>query len=79
MPFRRPDPSGPSRKSDDRDEWLVADEHTKVEKWRLYVLTEAGYSLGLAQRIAMSAADLHVACEMLAQGCSPDKAAEILL
>ena len=71
--------SDPSPK-DDRDEWLVDDERTQVEKWRIYVLSEAGYPLGIAQRLAMSfSVDLHVACEILKGGCSPEVAADILL
>jgi hypothetical protein len=55
------------------------DERSKVESWRLHILIEAGYPLPLAERIAVSEADLHVACEMLGQGCAPETAAEILL
>lgn len=54
-------------------------EREKVESWRLHVLVEAGYPLSLAERLAVSEADLHVACEMLGQGCAPETAAEILL
>lgn len=55
------------------------DERSKVESWRLHILIEAGYPLPLAERLAVSEADLHVACEMLVQGCEPKTAAEILL
>jgi hypothetical protein len=55
------------------------DERSKVESWRLHILIEAGYPLPLAERIAVSEADLHVACEMLRQGCAAETAAEILL
>jgi hypothetical protein len=55
------------------------DERSKVESWRLHILIEAGYPLPLAERIAVSEADLHVSCEMLRQGCAPETAAEILL
>ncbi len=54
-------------------------EKAKVESWRLHVLIEAGYPLPLAERIAASEVDLHVAEEMIAAGCSPATAAEILL
>jgi hypothetical protein len=57
----------------------VADERSKVESWRLHVLIEAGYPLPLAERVAVSEADLHVACEMVESGCAPETAAEILL
>ena len=57
----------------------VADERSKVESWRLHVLIVAGYPLPLAERVAVSEADLHVACEMLESGCAPETAAEILL
>ena len=50
-----------------------------MESWRLHVLIEAGYPLPLAERLAVSEADLHVACEMLSLGCTPATAAEILL
>ena len=55
------------------------DERSKVESWRLHILIEAGYPLPLAERIAVSEADLHVACEMLLRGCKPETATEILL
>jgi hypothetical protein len=51
------------------------DEQSKVESWRLHVLIEAGFPL----RLAASAADLHVAVELVSQGCKPVTAAEILL
>jgi hypothetical protein len=55
------------------------DERSKVESWRLHVLIEAGYPLSLAERLAVSEADLHTACEMIASGCAHETAAEILL
>jgi hypothetical protein len=58
---------------------LVIDERSKVESWRLHILIEAGYPLPLAERLAVSEADLHIACEMLSRGCTPETAAEILL
>ena len=54
-------------------------ERSKVESWRFHVLIEAGYPLSLAERVAVSEADLHQAVELLGQGCSPETAAEILL
>jgi hypothetical protein len=56
-----------------------ADERSKVESWRLHVLIEAGYPLPLAERLAVSEADLHIACQMVESGCAPQTAAEILL
>jgi hypothetical protein len=55
------------------------DERSKVEGWRLHVLIEAGYPLPLAERLAASEADLHLAVEILGQGCTHETAAEILL
>jgi hypothetical protein len=55
------------------------DERSKVESWRLHVLIEAGYPLPLAERLAASEADLHVAVEILGRGCAHETAAEILL
>jgi hypothetical protein len=54
-------------------------ERSKVESWRLHVLIEHGYPLSLAERLAVSEADLHTACEMIDSGCTHETAAEILL
>jgi hypothetical protein len=54
-------------------------ERSKVESWRLHVLIEAGYPLPLAERLAHSEADLHVAVELVQAGCTHETAAEILL
>ena len=54
-------------------------ERAKVEGWRLHVLIEAGYPLPLAERLAGSEADLHLAVDLVAAGCAPVVAAEILL
>jgi hypothetical protein len=55
------------------------DERSKVEGWRLHVLIEAGYPLPLAERLAASEADLHVAVEIVSRGCTHETAAAILL
>ena len=54
-------------------------ERSKVESWRLHVLIEAGYPLSLAERLAASEADLHLAVELVGSGCEHATAAEILL
>ena len=54
-------------------------ERSKVESWRLHVLIEAGYPLPLAERVAVSEADLHQAVALVGAGCAPETAAEILL
>jgi hypothetical protein len=54
-------------------------ERSKVESWRLHVLIEAGYPLPLAERLAASEADLHLAVEIVGSGCAHATAAEILL
>jgi len=54
-------------------------ERAKVESWRLHVLIEAGYPLPLAERLAGSEADLHVAVDLVGAGCTAETAAEILL
>lgn len=54
-------------------------ERSKVESWRLHVLIEAGYPLHVAERLAASEADLHVAVELVDNGCAHATAAEILL
>ena len=50
----------------------------EVEAWRLHTLLQAGYPLKVAERIARADADLHIAVEMLHQGCAPHMAARIL-
>ncbi|HEY3543184.1 MAG TPA: hypothetical protein VGK79_11650 [Gaiellaceae bacterium] len=57
----------------------IETERSKVEGWRLHVLIEAGYPLRLAERLAASEADLHVAVELVRSGCEHETAAEILL
>jgi len=57
----------------------IQTERGKVESWRLHVLIEAGYPLDLAERLAASEADLHVAVELVSNGCEHETAAEILL
>jgi hypothetical protein len=54
-------------------------ERSKVESWRLHVLIEAGYPLPVAERLAASEADLHLAVELVVNGCAHATAAEILL
>ena len=54
-------------------------ERSKVESWRLHVLIEAGYPLHAAELLAASDADLHLAVELVGNGCEHDTAAEILL
>jgi hypothetical protein len=54
-------------------------ERAKVESWRLHVLIEAGYPLPLAERLAGSEADLHIAVDLVSAGCTAQTAAEILL
>jgi len=57
----------------------IQTERGKVESWRLHVLIEAGYPLNLAERLAASEADLHLAVELVGSGCGHETAAEILL
>ncbi len=57
----------------------VRNEATLVENWRLKVLLEAGYDPFLAEQVAASDADLHVATALVSQGCSPRLAAQILV
>ncbi|HEX5146060.1 MAG TPA: hypothetical protein VFV85_03485 [Conexibacter sp.] len=57
----------------------IQTERGKVESWRLHVLIEAGYPLNLAERLASSEADLHLAVELVGSGCEHETAAEILL
>jgi hypothetical protein len=49
-----------------------------VEAWRLHVLLQAGYPLKVAERLACSTADLHMAVDLLERGCTAHVAARIL-
>lgn len=52
----------------------------KVIDWRYEVLAKAGYSSAKAMVMSFrSDIDLHLACELLANGCDPEMACEILL
>jgi len=61
------------------DEIQPQGEANAVATWRLEVLLEAGYQVDLAERIAASDADLHLAVALVGEGCPPRLAAEILL
>jgi hypothetical protein len=56
----------------------IGDESERVRAWRLHVLLEAGYPVHLAEQVASSAADLHHAVELVANGCEVETAAAIL-
>jgi len=79
MSLRKKDSPDEERGEIAASEWLVAGERSKAEAWRLHVLMVAGYPLAIAERLAMGTADLHVACEILKSGCTPEVAADILL
>ena len=52
----------------------------KIERWRIEELERAGYGTRAAGRLAARHdVDLHVAVELLAQGCPPELATRILL
>jgi ABC-type phosphate/phosphonate transport system substrate-binding protein len=58
----------------------IRDETGLVEAWRAEQLEMAGYGAAAAAELAMRHdVDLHVAVEMLTQGCSPELALKILL
>jgi hypothetical protein len=52
----------------------------RIERWRAEALERAGYSPDAATEIAARLdVDLHLASDLLAQGCSQDLALRILL
>jgi len=63
---------------DENQGWTPPSENEKVEAWRLHELLRAGYPLELAERIASSPANLHIATGLLANGCDPELAYRIL-
>lgn len=54
-------------------------DEARVEGWRFEVLLQAGYPPALADAVARSRADLHLAADLLRRGCDPQLAARILL
>lgn len=50
-----------------------------VEGWRFEVLLRAGYPAELADEVARSRADLHLAADLVLRGCDPELAARIVL
>jgi hypothetical protein len=54
------------------------DVQQQVVSWRMQQLVDAGYPQRIAEAIARSNADLHLACDMLKSGCSPELAERIL-
>lgn len=55
-------------------------EMARIEGWRLDQLVEAGYPNNLAEKLAANhGVDLHLAVEMVGQGCPHETAARILL
>ncbi|HTR32387.1 MAG TPA: hypothetical protein VMH47_00785 [Gaiellaceae bacterium] len=58
---------------------IVPTEQELVERWRAEELERAGYPEDTAAELAMRAdVDLHRAIALLANGCSPELAADIL-
>ena len=58
----------------------IRDETELVEAWRAEQLEHAGYGAAAAAELAMRHdVDLHVAIELLARGCRPELALQILL
>ncbi len=55
-------------------------EHERIERWRAEELERAGYgAIHAAQLAASNEVDLHRAVDLLARGCAPDLAVQILL
>jgi hypothetical protein len=61
-------------------EILTATERDQVERWRAGELERAGFDVSLARKLAARLdIDLHLAVDLIADGCPPDLAARILL
>jgi hypothetical protein len=59
---------------------LTPTERDQVERWRTRELERAGFDVSLARQLAAQLdIDLHLAVELVASGCPPDLAAQILL
>ena len=61
------------------DDEVVQDEVIDVYCWRMEQLFQAGYGRAVACLLAESpAVDLHLACDLLAHGCTERTALQIL-
>jgi hypothetical protein len=61
-------------------EILTPTERDQVERWRAGELERAGFGVSLARKLAERLdIDLHLAVELIANGCPPELAARILL
>ena len=58
---------------------VVESTEARIESWRLEVLIHAGYPFSVAELIARSRCDLHVAVDLVHRGCNPELAARIVL
>jgi hypothetical protein len=59
---------------------LTPTERDQVERWRTRELERAGFDVSLARQLAAQLdIDLHLAVELVASGCPPELAAQILL
>jgi hypothetical protein len=55
-------------------------ERERIEQWRAYALERAGYDArDAAELAARTDVDLHLAVELLENGCPPETALRILL
>jgi len=55
-------------------------EEEKIVEWRFSTLAEAGYDVRKAQRLAARLdIDLHVAVDLIKQGCDQETAVKILV
>jgi hypothetical protein len=62
------------------DELLAGDtEHERVTRWRVEQFSALGLEIGDAILLAVSEVDLQAARTLVASGCSPALAAQILL
>ena len=59
---------------------LIDTENERVERWRVGELERAGYGPEQAFELAMChEVDLHLAIDLVRQGCPPDLALKILI
>jgi hypothetical protein len=62
------------------DIFIAETEGDRVERWRAETLERAGYDTAAAALLASRTdVDLHLAIELLEQGCAPELALRILL
>lgn len=77
--FNKPTPQNEHEAIEQAVDNRRLEEAERIAAWRLLQLLDAGYDMDSAKAVALSKADLHIACDLVTKrGCAPSVAAAIL-